>query len=257
MPQVKFVLEENNFTLALKENNATETGKVTSMFQMMNNIQNLINSAVENAKHEEKQLHLSKTELEGELVKEKDSLRKLSEQVQDERTNSDIYMRRFQKEKKLRKKIQEQLDDETKKMQKLEAALKAVSYEALVQIKDSFSKEEREIALSKDDRETVLRKSPSPKSPLLLCCVNNPVAKHIHSSISTDPQSPLSTHRSSSPNSPILSTTSTTSFSHLPISTFPYQNVPSTLPITSQRYLQAPTISSQAGIVSSLLTTNV
>ena len=81
-------------------------------------------------------------------------------------------------------------------MQKLKAALKAVSYEELVQIKDSFSKEEREIALSKDDRETVLRKSPSRKSPLLLCCVNNPVAKLIHSTIFTEPQS---THTPSSP----------------------------------------------------------
>ena len=51
---------------------------------------------------------------------------------------------------------QEQLNAETKKMHKLKAALIAVSYEQLVQIKDSFSKEEREIALSNDDRVTVL-----------------------------------------------------------------------------------------------------
>ena len=142
-------------------------------------------------------------------------------------------------------------------MQKLEVALKAVFYVAIVQIKDSFSKEAREIALSKNDRKTVLWKSPSPKSPLILSCVNNPVAKHIHSTIFTEPQSPFPTHTPSSPNSPILSTTSTTSLSHLQISTFPYQNVPSTQPITNQRYLQAPTMSCQAGIVSSLITTNV
>ena len=41
----------------------------------------------------------------------------------------------------MRRKLQEQLDAETKKIQKLEAALKAVSYETLVQIKESIAKE--------------------------------------------------------------------------------------------------------------------
>ena len=36
--------------------NISEGGKITSMFGMMNHIQTLINTAVENAKHEEKQL---------------------------------------------------------------------------------------------------------------------------------------------------------------------------------------------------------
>ena len=40
-----------------------EAGKMTSMFQMMNHIQSLINTAVENAKQEEKQLLTEKSEL--------------------------------------------------------------------------------------------------------------------------------------------------------------------------------------------------
>merc|ERR1712083_896264 len=80
---------------------------------MMNHIQSLINTAVENAKMEEKQLL----------------------------TEKNLYLRRFRKEKKLRRKLQEQLDLETKKIQKLEAALKSLSYDTLIQIKESIAKE--------------------------------------------------------------------------------------------------------------------
>merc|ERR1719273_1297122 len=108
---------------------------------MMNHIQSLINTAVENAKQEEKQLLTEKSDLQGELLKEKDSHKILRKQIEEETKTTDLYLRRFRKEKKLRRKLQEQLDAETKKIQKLEAALKAVSYETLVQIKESIAKE--------------------------------------------------------------------------------------------------------------------
>jgi len=118
-----------------------EAGKMGSMFNMMNHIQSLINTAVENAKMEEKQLLTEKSDLQGELLKEKDSHKILRKQIEEETKTTDLYLRRFRKEKKLRRKLQEQLDMETKKIQKLEAALKSVSYETLIQIKESIAKE--------------------------------------------------------------------------------------------------------------------
>ena len=47
---------------------------------------------------------------------------------------SDLYLRRFRKEKKWRRKLQEQLEVETKKIQALEAALRSLSYDTLVKV---------------------------------------------------------------------------------------------------------------------------
>jgi hypothetical protein len=118
-----------------------EVEKMGTMFQMMNHIQSLINTAVENAKMEEKQLLTEKSDLQGELLKEKDSHKVLLKQIDEEAKTTDLYLRRFRKEKKLRRKLQEQLDLETKKIQKLEAALKSLSYDTLIQIKESIAKE--------------------------------------------------------------------------------------------------------------------
>ena len=46
----------------------------------------------------------------------------------------DLYLRRFRKEKKWRRKLQEQLEVETKKIQALEAALRSLSYDTLVKV---------------------------------------------------------------------------------------------------------------------------
>ena len=49
----------------------------------------------------------------------------------------EIYLRRFKKEKRLRRKIQEQLEVESMKKARLEAALSAVSYQTYLQLKDT------------------------------------------------------------------------------------------------------------------------
>ena len=46
-----------------------------------------------------------------------------------------LYLRRFRKEKKWRRKLQEQLEVETKKIQALEAALRSLSYDTLVKVR--------------------------------------------------------------------------------------------------------------------------
>ena len=48
----------------------------------------------------------------------------------------ELYLRRYKKEKRLRRQIQDQLDEESIKKAKLEEALSAVSYQTYVQLKD-------------------------------------------------------------------------------------------------------------------------
>lgn len=129
-----------------------EAGKMRSMFHMMNHIQSLINTAVENAKMEEKQLLTEKSDLQGELLKEKDSHKVLRKQIEEETKTTDLYLRRFRKEKKLRRRLQEQLDLETMKIQKLEAALKSLSYDTLIQIKESIAREASQREKERQDR---------------------------------------------------------------------------------------------------------
>lgn len=50
-------------------------------------------------------------------------------------------MKRFRKERKLRKQLEDQLEMETKKIQALEAALRSLSYETLVQVKENIARE--------------------------------------------------------------------------------------------------------------------
>ena len=71
----------------------------------------------------------------------------------------DLYLKRFRKERKLRKQLEDQLEMETKKIQALEAALRSLSYDTLVQVKETIAREAatREIRKTgdsvKDDRE--------------------------------------------------------------------------------------------------------
>ena len=53
----------------------------------------------------------------------------------------DLYAKRFRKERKLRKQLEDQLEMETKKIQALEAALRSLSYETLVQVKENIARE--------------------------------------------------------------------------------------------------------------------
>lgn len=53
----------------------------------------------------------------------------------------DLYLKRFRKERKLRKQLEDQLEMETKKIQALEAALRSLSYDTLVQVKETIARE--------------------------------------------------------------------------------------------------------------------
>ena len=54
---------------------------------------------------------------------------------------ADLYQRRFKKERRLRKQLEDQLEMETKKIQALEAALRSLSYDTLVKVKENIARE--------------------------------------------------------------------------------------------------------------------
>merc|ERR1719293_267572 len=91
-------------------------------------IQDLVKSAIVNAKEEEKDLGDNKEDAEKQLASEKESLENLRKQIGEAQKQSEIYLKRFRKEKKLRRKIQTQLEIECFKKAKLEEALSSLSY---------------------------------------------------------------------------------------------------------------------------------
>jgi len=75
------------------------------------------------------------------LDKEKDSQSAIKRKIEEETKTTDLYLKRFRKERKLRKQLEDQLEMETKKIQALEAALRSLSYETLVQVKETIARE--------------------------------------------------------------------------------------------------------------------
>merc|ERR1711962_800441 len=95
--------------------------------QLMSHIQELVKTAITNAKVEES-VPETKEDAEKQLAKEKESLENLRKQIGEAQKQSEIYLKRFRKEKRLRRKIQNQLEIECFKKAKLEEALSSLSY---------------------------------------------------------------------------------------------------------------------------------
>ena len=64
-----------------------------------------------------------------------------SSEVEELKKNTQIYLKRFKKEKRFRRKLQEQLELETKRRVQMEEALRVTSAETLKRITDSMQKE--------------------------------------------------------------------------------------------------------------------
>ena len=136
-------------------------GQLGSVYSLITNIQALIKVAVENAKKEERTkledggkrywiacykldcflyiwcLHLGNSKTDpnkpsGDLIHELEELKK----------NSQLNLRRLKKEKRYRKKLQEQLEAETKRRVQMEEALRMTSAETLKRITESLSRSE-------------------------------------------------------------------------------------------------------------------
>lgn len=110
---------------------------LTSMgyIQLMSHIQDLVKTAITNAAVEENQPE-TREDAEKQLATEKESLENLRKQIGEAQKQSEIYLKRFKKEKRLRRKIQTQLEIECFKKAKLEEALNSLSYNPFLSVKD-------------------------------------------------------------------------------------------------------------------------
>ena len=74
--------------------------------------------------------------------------KEMSSELDELKRNTQVYLRRIKKEKRHRKRLQEQLERETRKRVQMEEALRVTSAETLKRITETFAKETQEDALS-------------------------------------------------------------------------------------------------------------
>uniref|UniRef100_A0A3P8V878 Dachshund d n=1 Tax=Cynoglossus semilaevis TaxID=244447 RepID=A0A3P8V878_CYNSE len=100
---------------------------LSSIETLLTNIQGLLKVAIDNARAQEKQVQLEKTELKMELFREKELRETLEKQLAMEQKNRAIIQKRLKKEKKAKRKLQEALEYESKRREQVEQSLKQPS----------------------------------------------------------------------------------------------------------------------------------
>ncbi|XP_038043124.1 dachshund homolog 1 isoform X4 [Anas platyrhynchos] len=115
---------------------------LSSIETLLTNIQGLLKVAIDNARAQEKQVQLEKTELKMELFREREMRETLEKQLAVEQKNRAIIQKRLKKEKKAKRKLQEALEFETKRREQAEQTLKqAASTDSLRVLNDSLTPE--------------------------------------------------------------------------------------------------------------------
>uniref|UniRef100_A0A8C6YT16 Dachshund family transcription factor 1 n=1 Tax=Nothoprocta perdicaria TaxID=30464 RepID=A0A8C6YT16_NOTPE len=115
---------------------------LSSIETLLTNIQGLLKVAIDNARAQEKQVQLEKTELKMELFRERELRETLEKQLAVEQKNRAIIQKRLKKEKKAKRKLQEALEFETKRREQAEQTLKqAASTDSLRVLNDSMTPE--------------------------------------------------------------------------------------------------------------------
>ncbi|XP_072706204.1 dachshund homolog 1 isoform X5 [Ciconia boyciana] len=115
---------------------------LSSIETLLTNIQGLLKVAIDNARAQEKQVQLEKTELKMELFRERELRETLEKQLAVEQKNRAIIQKRLKKEKKAKRKLQEALEFETKRREQAEQTLKqAASTDSLRVLNDSLTPE--------------------------------------------------------------------------------------------------------------------
>ncbi|KAM8976016.1 dachshund homolog 1 [Pelodytes ibericus] len=115
---------------------------LSSIETLLTNIQGLLKVAIDNARAQEKQVQMEKTELKMELFRERELRETLEKQLAVEQKNRAIIQKRLKKEKKAKRKLQEALEFETKRREQAEQALKqAASSEGLRVLNESLTPE--------------------------------------------------------------------------------------------------------------------
>uniref|UniRef100_A0A671RDB2 Dachshund homolog 1-like n=1 Tax=Sinocyclocheilus anshuiensis TaxID=1608454 RepID=A0A671RDB2_9TELE len=115
---------------------------LSSIETLLTNIQGLLKVAIDNARAQEKQVQLEKTELKMELFRERELRETLEKQLAVEQKNRAIIQKRLKKEKKAKRKLQEALEYESKRREQAEQSLKQTSHtESLRSLNDSLTQE--------------------------------------------------------------------------------------------------------------------
>ncbi|XP_065107838.1 dachshund d isoform X2 [Paramisgurnus dabryanus] len=115
---------------------------LSSIETLLTNIQGLLKVAIDNARAQEKQVQLEKTELKMELFRERELRETLEKQLAVEQKNRAIIQKRLKKEKKAKRKLQEALEYESKRREQAEQSLKQTSpTESLRSLNDSLTQE--------------------------------------------------------------------------------------------------------------------
>uniref|UniRef100_A0A8C8K1B3 SKI/SNO/DAC domain-containing protein n=1 Tax=Oncorhynchus tshawytscha TaxID=74940 RepID=A0A8C8K1B3_ONCTS len=100
---------------------------LSSIENLLTNIQGLLKVAIDNARTQEKQVQLEKTELKMELFRERELRETLEKQLAIEQKNRAIVQKRLKKEKKAKRKLQEALEYESKRREQAEHCIKQPS----------------------------------------------------------------------------------------------------------------------------------
>eukprot|EP00063_Salmo_salar_P044422 XP_014019257.1 PREDICTED: dachshund homolog 1 isoform X2 [Salmo salar] len=115
---------------------------LSSIENLLTNIQGLLKVAIDNARAQEKQVQLEKTELKMELFRERELRETLEKQLAIEQKNRAIIQKRLKKEKKAKRKLQEALEYESKRREQAEHCIKQPSpSESLRSVNDSLTPE--------------------------------------------------------------------------------------------------------------------
>uniref|UniRef100_A0A8C4T7G6 Dachshund family transcription factor 1 n=1 Tax=Erpetoichthys calabaricus TaxID=27687 RepID=A0A8C4T7G6_ERPCA len=132
---------------------------LSSIETLLTNIQGLLKVAIDNARAQEKQVQLEKTELKMELFRERELRETLEKQLAVEQKNRAIIQKRLKKEKKAKRKLQEALEYETKRREQAEQTLKQTSStDSLRALNDSLTQEmEADRSSSRTDAERTIQ----------------------------------------------------------------------------------------------------
>ncbi|XP_062390204.1 dachshund d isoform X2 [Sardina pilchardus] len=115
---------------------------LSSIETLLTNIQGLLKVAIDNARAQEKQVQLEKTELKMELFRERELRETMEKQLAIEQKNRAIIQKRLKKEKKAKRKLQEALEYESKRREQAEQTLKQTSpSDSLRSLNDSLTQE--------------------------------------------------------------------------------------------------------------------
>jgi len=126
-----------------------DASQLSNVYGLIGNIQALLKAAVENS-NKDKDVGKVESKTSSGLISvgkadnddDDDDEKESNKEVEELKRNTAMYLRRFKKEKRHRRRLQEQLEQETRRRVQMEEALRVTSAETLKRITESFAKDE-------------------------------------------------------------------------------------------------------------------